>query len=183
MLSIDEQSAQGFDEGEKDSSKGSRLGNFLKESSAPSHSKVEDDNRSTMSASTLGSKVSRMSSADRSKYETKLKSARGAKPRHDPISAARDARSPEKEKKKKQLIPRTPLKSILKKESSGESTKKARKLEIKDGHDIQEMPTLDDKEWYRDWDDIWYSEEELADMRYEAFLEEAGLDVGEYMNM
>jgi hypothetical protein len=31
------------------------------------------------------------------------------------------------------------------------------------------------------YDDLFYGSEELADFRYEAFLEEVGLDINEYM--
>jgi hypothetical protein len=195
MMAIDEQSVSDFPEkkeskGENPPSKGGTLGNFLDNKEPPSAIKVEDDNRSLMSASTIGSKVSRMSSADRSKYEKKLKSARGAKPHREEKSKTAVSGEPVVEheplvekRRKKPSTSSTPLKSILKKESSGSSANKGRKLEIKDGHDMMEMPTLDDKDYYRDWDDIWYSEEELGDMRYEAFLEEAGLDVDEYLDM
>lgn len=190
MLSIDEQSVSEFPEKKESSAssssspnKGGTLGSFLNDKTMASPMKVEDDNRSIMSS---GSKVSLMSTADRSKYEKKLRSARASKPNHEHKIKRDVQEEPAVVKRQKEKKPSSsmPLKSILKKGgSSGSSAKKGRKLEIKDGHDMMEMPTLDDKDYYRDWDDIWYGEEELADMRYEAFLEEAGLDVDEYMNM
>ena len=54
-----------------------------------------------------------------------------------------------------------------------------KKLRFKDEHDIVEIPRLTDSMY----DDLFFTNEELADFRYEAFLEENGLDVDEYMNM
>jgi hypothetical protein len=56
-----------------------------------------------------------------------------------------------------------------------------KKLSFREDHDILEVPTLDDKEYYRDWEAIWYEEEELAEFRYVAFMEEAGLNVEDYV--
>lgn len=53
----------------------------------------------------------------------------------------------------------------------------ARTLQFRDGHEEFEIPRLTNSMY----DDCFYGSEELADFRYEAFLEEAGLDVDEYM--
>ncbi len=115
-----------------------------------------------------------------SKDEKTLKAARESKRKDKEVTNA--AVSESNGLKDKSRKPKKTLKSILKRSGLG-CSKGGGKLGFKEGHDICEVPTLDDKEWYRDWDDIWYSEEELGDMRYRAFLEEAGLDVDEYMNM
>lgn len=190
MMSIDEQSVSKFIQKKKASKThgssgsvgggGGVLGKFLNDKgSSDAAAPVEDDNRSMMSASTIGSKsVKILGTADRSKNEKRLKSERAtAVAKHEEPKLAATPESPKKERQPSKIA--LPLKSILKKE--GAVSKKGRKLDFKEGHDICEVPTLDDKEHYRDWDDIWYTEEELGDMRYEAFLEEAGLDVEEFM--
>ena len=196
MMSIDEQSVSDFIEkkkksksrGSSESSSGSGgggvLGKFLNDkSSAGSPSRVEDDNRSTMSGSTIGSRsISVLSTADRSKHEARLKSARAVVAAKTQVEKS-DSNEPESPTKKEHQpsegTAAVPLKPALKKE--GAITKQGRKLQFTEGHDMLEVPTLDDKEYYKDWDDIWYSDDELGDMRYEAFLEEAGLDVNEFM--
>jgi hypothetical protein len=52
-----------------------------------------------------------------------------------------------------------------------------KKLRFKDGHSEREVPELTDSMF----DDLFYTSEELADFRYEAFMEEAGLDINEFM--
>jgi hypothetical protein len=52
-----------------------------------------------------------------------------------------------------------------------------KKLRFKDGHEEFEVARITDSMY----DDLFYTSEELADFRYEAFLVEAGLDVEEYM--
>ena len=69
------------------------------------------------------------------------------------------------------------LRSCIK---SGGTPSKSRKLDFLDELAIWDIPTLGDKEHYRDWESIWYDEEELAEFRYEAFMEEAGLNVEDY---
>mmetsp|Transcript_52768 Transcript_52768/g.127919 ORF Transcript_52768/g.127919 Transcript_52768/m.127919 type:complete len:783 (-) Transcript_52768:91-2439(-) len=50
-------------------------------------------------------------------------------------------------------------------------------IKFKDGHSQKEIPDLTDSLY----DILFYTEEQLADFRYEAFLEECGLDVDEFM--
>jgi hypothetical protein len=52
-----------------------------------------------------------------------------------------------------------------------------KKLRFKEGHSVFEIPRLNDSMY----DDCFYTDDELADFRYAAFLEEAGLDLEEYM--
>eukprot|EP00980_Cylindrotheca_fusiformis_P029256 scaffold22778_cov166-Cylindrotheca_fusiformis.AAC.3 len=52
-----------------------------------------------------------------------------------------------------------------------------RHLRFQEGHQEFEIPRLTNSMY----DDCFYGSEELADFRYEAFLEEAGLDVDEYI--
>jgi hypothetical protein len=52
-----------------------------------------------------------------------------------------------------------------------------KKLWFKDGHEEFEIPYPTNSMY----DDLFWTEEELGDFRYAAFLEEAGLDVDEYM--
>jgi hypothetical protein len=51
------------------------------------------------------------------------------------------------------------------------------KLRFQEGHEEFEIARITDSMY----DDLFYTSEELADFRYEAFLVEAGLDVEEYM--
>jgi hypothetical protein len=52
-----------------------------------------------------------------------------------------------------------------------------KQLKFRDGHSEREIPDLTDSLY----DILFYTEEELADFRYQAFLEECGLDVNEFM--
>jgi len=75
----------------------------------------------------------------------------------------------------KRLVPSLLLKSCMKK--AGNLSWKRQKLNFRDEPDILEIPTLKDTEHYSDWEAIWYDEDELAEFRYAAFMEEAGLSV------
>ena len=55
-----------------------------------------------------------------------------------------------------------------------------RKLDFLDEVVIWDIPTLGDKDHYQDWEAIWYDDEELAEFRYVAFMEESGLNVEDY---
>ena len=162
MLSIDEQSITEFSK--KDES--SVLGQFLHENSG--HVRVvEEEVKSTLSGSTKASLSG--STKGSTSFQLRLR--------------ANESKNDKKTSKKLLAsTPKKPLKSIMKKNGTKKSSA-TRKVTITDTFDFQDFPLLSDKEYYRDWDDIWYSEEELGDMRYEAFLEEAGLDVNEYANM
>lgn len=174
MMSIDERTTQQF----SPKAPSGTLGKFLDEKSTHSavSKKDDDDNKSVMSSSTMGSKsITLRSNADRSKNEKKLKSA--FRPSSVKETKSRTIVSPSKGGKRSSLQIK-PLKSILKK--AGAPSKKSRKVQVSDDVDVTDFPKLDDDEYYKDWDDIWYTEEELGDMRYEAFLEEAGLDIDEF---
>lgn len=141
-----------------------------------------DDDQSVMSASTISSKsIQVLSTADRSKNEIKIRTSRDNGGRFSPTPKKTQASSPVVKARKtapKKAIT-TPLKSCVKK-GGIRSSLKSKKLDFSDDIGIVEVPTLDDKEHYRDWDAIWYDEDELAEFRYEAFMEEAGLDIGDY---
>eukprot|EP00934_Nitzschia_sp_Nitz4_P007790 Nitzschia sp. Nitz4//scaffold7_size249615//94663//95817//NITZ4_001165-RA/size249615-processed-gene-0.137-mRNA-1//1//CDS//3329558406//7780//frame0 len=162
-----------IDETDTIEKKGGALGQFLVEQSVEATIKLDDDNRSTMSASTMS--ISLLSNADRSKTERKLMSSASlshAEPLVD------DSKTPPASPPRRVSLRLKPIKScILSEGRKGSSLK----LQFQDETDCCEVPTLSDKFWYEFWDDIWYSEEELSDFRYAAFLEEAGLDASEFM--
>ena len=135
-----------------------------------------------MSASTISSKsIQVLSTADRSKNEIKIRTSRDNGGRFSPTPKKFQASSPVVKARKTapKKATTTPLKSCVKK-GGIRSSLKSKKLDFSDDIGIVEVPTLDDKEHYRDWDAIWYDEDELSEFRYEAFMEEAGLDIGDY---
>lgn len=135
------------------------------------------DHRSVMSGSTMGSKsISALSKAELSRHEKRLK----GKPKDCPFGGLstfleNSTQSfPEQDTKQEQEAKEEEKSLTL--EDVGPVEKKFR---FKEGHEEREIPRLTDSMY----DDVFYTSEELADFRYEAFLEEAGLDVDEYMNM
>jgi hypothetical protein len=139
------------------------------------HNKVDADARSVMSGSTLGSRrsISQRSTADRSKTEKKL---------------AEMVKSPYREKQKL-IIKEDSREDLLEEEEDDDDTKSLtmdevagivileKKLSFQDGHEEFEISYPTNSMY----DDLYWTEDELADFRYVAFLEEAGLDVDEYM--
>ncbi len=129
------------------------------------------DHRSVMSGSTLGSKsISILSNADRSNDEQRQRNKSKIGDQSDSnLSAFLEDQSQSSFQKESE-------ENSITLEEVGMVEKK---LRFKDEHDIVEIPRLTDSMY----DDLFFTNEELADFRYEAFLEENGLDVDEYMNM
>jgi hypothetical protein len=176
MQSIDEMSMTEFSvdasakEKKKNSNKSSKpssggtLGNFLQEKSISEEGvNVEADQQSVMSGSTLGSKsISALSVSERSKTESKLRDKSMETSGHlsSFLEGSQTSLNDDDEKS-----------LTLEQVAPGE-----KKLRFKEGHDAKEIPRLTDSMY----DDLFYMSDELANFRYEAFMEEAGLDINEF---
>eukprot|EP00538_Stauroneis_constricta_P006871 CAMPEP_0119555460 /NCGR_PEP_ID=MMETSP1352-20130426/7664_1 /TAXON_ID=265584 /ORGANISM="Stauroneis constricta, Strain CCMP1120" /LENGTH=425 /DNA_ID=CAMNT_0007602223 /DNA_START=135 /DNA_END=1412 /DNA_ORIENTATION=+ len=165
MHSIDEDSNYEDDDDEEVDVTSTKLGKFFHSNSVPEHSVTDAaaaDMRSVASASTLGSSksVSKLSQAELSRSERRLK-----------------------DKEISKLMRKQPSKGVLKTTTKDDddnrslTLKDVKELRFNEEHDYCEVPELTNSMY----DDLFYTEEELADFRYEAFMEEAGLDVNEYM--
>jgi hypothetical protein len=149
------------------------LSNFLDQAPPPAEEKNgghDADSSSVMSGSTLGSRsISQRSTADRSKKEQKL---------------AEMVKSPYRAKQK--LVIKEDSREDLEDEDDDinsltmeelEESVIEKKLRFKDGHEVFEISYPTNSMY----DDLYWAEDELADFRHVAFLEEAGLDIDEYM--
>lgn len=157
------------------------LGQFFRDRVSPEESiPVDDDIRSMMSASTIGSKSMQiLGSADRSKQERSTRGPRDGSKKYPPKPDQRPPSPILDSPRREATTLVAPLKSCMKKVTGGLPWN-SKKLQFRDYNDIFEVPTLDDKEHYRDWELIWYEETELGQFRYEAFMEESGLNVDDY---
>ena len=130
------------------------------------------DLQSVISASTLGSKsiVSALSKAEQSMAEQHLKEKK--KIRNS--SSKKEADAAVKNEDNNDL--EDDLGASLNLEDIG--TVVTKQLRFRDGDSERYISQELTNSMY---DDLFWTSEELADFRYEAFLEEAGLDVNEYM--
>ena len=185
MQSIDETSIADFstDRSSRQDSKATAnktgtLSNFLNKET-PDEIEVQPDAISVMSGSTLGSRsISQLSNAERSKSEkirlmdkkkpggeSKLSMFLEGKNEDEEEDAMFEAKTTEVDARDDGSLKLEQIEPVEK------------RLRFKDGHDFVEIPALTASMY----DDLFYASDELADFRYEAFLEEAGLDINEYM--
>lgn len=186
---------------------GNSLGAFFQKSSV--QTKQDSDNMSVGSRSIASRSVADLSVAERSKTEEKLYRRAKSKQRSGrKLAIEEKGETIKEEETKEEAKPEPPpppppapvptpmakAKSCLKKRSAypTEEDEKdddeksltledveriEKKFQIKEGHEMFEIERITNSMY----DDLFYGSEELADFRYEAFLEEAGLDVDEYM--
>jgi hypothetical protein len=173
MQSIDEMSMAEFSveaasvkEKNNNKSKSSgTLGNFLQEKSISEEDvDVDADLQSVRSGSTHGSKsISARSRSERSRTESKLRDKNSLEVSGHLSSFLEGSQTSLDYDDEKSLT--------LEELAPGE-----KKLRFKDGHDAKEIPRLTDSMY----DDLFYASDELANFRYEAFMEEAGLDINDF---
>eukprot|EP00539_Tryblionella_compressa_P003724 CAMPEP_0178748082 /NCGR_PEP_ID=MMETSP0744-20121128/8694_1 /TAXON_ID=913974 /ORGANISM="Nitzschia punctata, Strain CCMP561" /LENGTH=392 /DNA_ID=CAMNT_0020401419 /DNA_START=210 /DNA_END=1388 /DNA_ORIENTATION=+ len=190
MQSIDELNAADFNESSptRNTNKSpvrtkGTLGFFLKQNAIDEKAEEDGaqneedrlDTKSVTSASTLGSKsFSALSRAEQSDSEKKLREKRKETEIDETSSMERKPSTSQTVTTTTEAI-REELEASLNLEDVRPTEKK---LRFRDGDSEKYISQELTNSMY---DDLFYTSEELADFRYEAFLEEAGLDVNEFM--
>jgi hypothetical protein len=182
------------------------LGAFFQKSSAV-QTKQDPDNMSVGSRSIASRSVADLSIAERSKTEDKLK--RKAKSKKQKSARMHKNEPHHHREEMNDIMEDADDKSNAVSEPPAHKTHQGKpksclpkkfKYAVDDDNDDDKSLTLDDvkiertlrfgeghEEFVIDritnsmYDDLFYGSEELADFRYEAFLEDAGLDADEYM--
>lgn len=120
------------------------------------------DSHSVMSGSTLGSKsITQLSIAERSTNEARLKNKNKSALKGGGRAGGQLSAFLEVSERSLDVNDIGPV---------------VKKLRFQDGHEIREIPYPTASMY----DDLFWDEDELAEFRYEAFMEEAGLDINDF---